>query len=586
MAAPASSAASPSRADGRTLYAVHVLGRADQRDRSRRRGTVRTHGHAAGRAVHRRSSSQRRARRVFVSLWGGAKVLALDAGDAGGDAARSRSASIRTRWRCRRTASGCSSPARTPTRCGSIDSPTLTRARADSRRARFPTRRPARRRTRSRVSPDGETLAVANADNNTVAVVDIAQPGAQRGRGLHPDRLVSDRGAVRRRRPPALRAERQGAHRAGQPARPAAGSPGARTASTSGSCCRARCRSIDVPDAARARSATRSASIELSRLHRRDAADAGRRAGGVADSRAASAIRRPSSTCSTSSARTAPTIRSSAISSRATAIRRSTLFGEDVTPNAHALAREFVLFDNFYVDAEVSYDGHAFSTGAYATDVVEKLWPTNYGRRGGVYLSEGGYGDRNPYGNLVGAAATATSGTSRTRAGVACAATASSPTGPAPTPDGARASRRRVPGLKGKVHPSYPPYDLSIPDSAARRRLAGGVPAVRGERRAAAAEHHPPRQRSHLRHAAGHADAARRWWRRTTLALGRLVEAISRSRFWNESAIFVLEDDAQNGPDHVDSHRSSALVDQPVHAARRRSTARSTRRRACCGRWS
>ena len=59
-----------------------------------------------------------------------------------------------------------------------------------------------------------------------------------------------------------------------------------------------------------------------------------------------------------------------------------------------------MLLDNFYVDAEVSYDGHAFSTGAYATDVVEKLWPTNYGRRGGIYLSEGGGGQRNPYGNL------------------------------------------------------------------------------------------------------------------------------------------------------------------------------------------
>ena len=55
------------------------------------------------------------------------------------------------------------------------------------------------------------------------------------------------------------------------------------------------------------------------------------------------------------------------------------LFGEDVTPNAHALAREFVLLDNFYVNAEVSYDGHAYSTGAYATDVVEKIWPLNYG---------------------------------------------------------------------------------------------------------------------------------------------------------------------------------------------------------------
>src|SRR5207247_3637581 len=54
------------------------------------------------------------------------------------------------------------------------------------------------------------------------------------------------------------------------------------------------------------------------------------------------------------------------------------LFGDEVTPNAHALAREFVLLDNFYVDAEVSYDGHAFSTAAYATDFVEKVWPMNY----------------------------------------------------------------------------------------------------------------------------------------------------------------------------------------------------------------
>ena len=69
-------------------------------------------------------------------------------------------------------------------------------------------------------------------------------------------------------------------------------------------------------------------------------------------------------------------------------------------------------------------------------------------------------------------------------------------------------------------------------------------------------------------------------------ALGRVVEAISHSRIWKESAIFVVEDDAQNGPDHVDAHRSPALVDQPVHEAPASSTARSTRRRRCCGRWS
>ena len=77
------------------------------------------------------------------------------------------------------------------------------------------------------------------------------------------------------------------------------------------------------------------------------------------------------------------------------------IFGEEITPNAHAIAREFATFDNFYVDAEVSYDGHAFSTGAYATDIVEKMWPTNYGGRGGLYLSEGGWAKRNPYGNIA-----------------------------------------------------------------------------------------------------------------------------------------------------------------------------------------
>src|SRR4029079_7487658 len=77
------------------------------------------------------------------------------------------------------------------------------------------------------------------------------------------------------------------------------------------------------------------------------------------------------------------------------------LFGEEVTPNAHALAREFVLLDNFYVDAEVSYSGHAFSTAAYATDFVNKVWPMNYGHRGGKNLSEGGGAQRNEYGNIT-----------------------------------------------------------------------------------------------------------------------------------------------------------------------------------------
>ncbi len=65
------------------------------------------------------------------------------------------------------------------------------------------------------------------------------------------------------------------------------------------------------------------------------------------------------------------------------------IFGNKVTPNHHALASEFVLLDDFYVDAEVSADGHNWSTAAYATDFIEKTWPTSYGGRGGNYDSEG-----------------------------------------------------------------------------------------------------------------------------------------------------------------------------------------------------
>src|SRR4029434_379393 len=55
------------------------------------------------------------------------------------------------------------------------------------------------------------------------------------------------------------------------------------------------------------------------------------------------------------------------------------LFPERITPNHHALAREFVLLDNFYVESEVSADGHEWTMGAYATDFVEKTWPLGYG---------------------------------------------------------------------------------------------------------------------------------------------------------------------------------------------------------------
>ena len=119
-----------------------------------------------------------------------------------------------------------------------------------------------------------------------------------------------------------------------------------------------------------------------------------------------------------------------------------------------------------------------------------------------------------------------------------------------------------MPGLVGKVHPSYPPYDLSIPDNQRidvwleefrRFEKQGELPRLNiirlGNDHTAGTSPGTPTPRALVAE--------------NDLALGRLVEAISKSRFWPESAIFVLEDDAQNGPDHVDAHRSVLLVASP-----------------------
>jgi hypothetical protein len=234
-----------------------------------------------------------------------------------------------------------------------------------------------------------------------------------------------------------------------------------------------------------------------------------------------------------------------------------TLFGEEITPNAHALAREFTQFDNFYVDAEVSYDGHAFSMGAYATDVAEKLWPTNYGGRGTPYLSEGGFNIRDQYGNFS-APPLGYLWDFAKRANVSVRSY------------GEFASWRRrggevradVPGLEGLVHPSYPPFDLGVPD---QHRADIWLDEFRQFDR----DGNLPRLsiirlgNDHTNGTSPGSPTPRAMVADNDLALGRIVEAITHSRYWKESAIFVLEDDAQNGPDHVDAHRSLLLSVSP-----------------------
>ncbi|HET6274057.1 MAG TPA: bifunctional YncE family protein/alkaline phosphatase family protein [Bacteroidota bacterium] len=230
---------------------------------------------------------------------------------------------------------------------------------------------------------------------------------------------------------------------------------------------------------------------------------------------------------------------------------RLCLFPDSVTPNHHALAREFVLLDNFYADAEVSADGHNWSMGAYATDYTEKIWPTSYGGRGGEYEFEGGYPIVYPSAGYL--------WDNCNRHGVSYRTYGEFVRNPEKTGDSATAA---MPSLEGHVAPFYRGWDLEYSDVQRVREWMKEFEEF--ERR----DTLPRFQIVKLPN--DHTNGTRKgsltpkaYVAQNDLALGMLVERISHSRFWKESAIFVIEDDAQNGPDHVDAHRTVALVISP-----------------------
>ena len=227
-----------------------------------------------------------------------------------------------------------------------------------------------------------------------------------------------------------------------------------------------------------------------------------------------------------------------------------------MTPNAHALAEEFVLLDNLYCDAEVSADGHNWSMGAYATDFVEKVWPPVYGSEGLLVPLRGERRERVPDERLP---------LGRGREGRACrsATTASSSASAAEMTPESRASRRGWKARsKGNTCPFYPGFDLDVLDNA---RVDVFLKEFRGFVKAK----EMPRLlivRLGNDHTAGTKKGERTpraMVAENDVALGRLVEAISHSPFWKDTAIFVIEDDAQNGSDHVDAHRTVGFVISP-----------------------
>ncbi|HUX85189.1 MAG TPA: bifunctional YncE family protein/alkaline phosphatase family protein [Chitinophagaceae bacterium] len=220
------------------------------------------------------------------------------------------------------------------------------------------------------------------------------------------------------------------------------------------------------------------------------------------------------------------------------------LFGRKVTPNEHALAEEFVLLDNFYVDATVSADGHDWSMGAYATDYTNKTWPSQYSGRGGNYDYQGTRPIAYPKEGYIWDYCKQVGISYRSYGEFVDSGIADDPV------------------LKSHLCSYYPGWDLDIQDVFREQMwvhdfdslvAAGTLPTLNTIY--LPNDHTSGMERGAYTPIAHVAD--------NDLALGRLVDHISHSPIWNQSAIFVLEDDAQDGPDHVDAHRSPAFVISP-----------------------
>jgi YVTN family beta-propeller protein len=231
------------------------------------------------------------------------------------------------------------------------------------------------------------------------------------------------------------------------------------------------------------------------------------------------------------------------------------MFGEKVTPNHHKLADEFVLLDNLYCNGQVSRDGHPWSTMAYNTDYIARDWHLTYSGRKGVDDDDEADLAKAPSGYLWDACARA--GLSYRSYGEYGRRVSQ--------PDGSFKMDGAVPGLVGHFCPDY-----GVPAKKGDKvRDTDRVETFLKEYREFEKNGTMPRfivmslGEDHTTGTAPGTFTPPACVASNDLALGRLVEAVSHGKHWQETAIFVIEDDAQNGPDHVDAHRTVGLVISP-----------------------
>jgi YVTN family beta-propeller protein len=231
------------------------------------------------------------------------------------------------------------------------------------------------------------------------------------------------------------------------------------------------------------------------------------------------------------------------------------IYGQNVTPNQHELSNRFVTFDNFYADAEVSADGWSWTNAANANAYNQKNWPLDYNGYGRPIWDFGGFD------NAETAAAPgedplhAYIWDDLARHGVAFRNFGFFMNNPSVVP-------ASMPALDGHTDLKYPGWDLLLTDQT---RIDRWLHVFRGyEQRGSM----PTAQfvylpSDHTYATTQHARKPSAYVADNDQAFGELVDAVSHSSFWGSTAIFAVEDDAQDGPDHVDAHRSTAYVISP-----------------------
>lgn len=235
-------------------------------------------------------------------------------------------------------------------------------------------------------------------------------------------------------------------------------------------------------------------------------------------------------------------------------------FPRSVSPNHHALAERFGVFDRFFTNAEVSPDGHNWSTAAYATDYLEKTVPSQYSGRGRTYDYEGtngGFSKANIPLDDVSEPSNGYLWDLANRAGITFRNYGEFVVND--SVDGHMTYIGNKPALATHTNAGYPGFDLNQLDQTrmnvwlaefAGYVKSGTMPQLEIVRL----------PNDHTAGARVGSRTPRAFMADNDLALGRMVEALSRSPYWKNTVVFVVEDDAQNGPDHVDSHRAPFFV--------------------------